>query len=94
MKVTKVILEKDDPEKGQRLATGTVAFDGTVVVSGFAIFPDRKRPERLRVLFPVRKFGGETTETFSVLDPILKAEIVAAIESACEEQGIKAGAAK
>lgn len=94
MKVTKVMLVKDDPEKGERLATGTVAFDGVVVVSGFSIFPDRKRPGKLRILFPARKIAGDTIETFSILDQTLKAAVVAAVVEACGEEGIKAEAAK
>jgi len=89
MKVTKVLLVKDDPAKGQRLATATVAFDSVVVVSGFSIFPDRNRPGKLRVLFPARRVAGDTIETFSILDPELKGTVVKEIEKACGDEGIK-----
>lgn len=92
MEITRVMVEKDNPDKGQRLATATVVFGGVLVASGFSIFPDRHKPGRLRVLFPARRFNGETTETLAILDPTKRVEVLTAIIDACEAEGIKAEA--
>lgn len=88
MEITRVMIERDDPDKGQRLATATVVFDGTYLVSGFSVFPDRHRPGKLRVLMPARRINSETVEMFSVLDPTKKVKILEAILDAAETEGI------
>lgn len=89
MEITRVMVEKDDPDRGMRLATATVIFGGVIVASGFSIFPDRHKPGRLRVLFPARRFNGEMIETLSVLDPTKRVEILNAIIDACEKEDVK-----
>lgn len=90
MEITKVMVEKDDPEKGQRLATVAVVLDGAIFASGFSVFPDRHRQGKLRVLFPARRAEGEMVEIFSILDPAARVELITAVISACEAEGIKA----
>lgn len=79
MRVTKVVVRMDDPEKGARVATAEVEIGETLRIGGFAVYPDRVGMG-LRVLPPSSKqTDGRRVPIFSSVGGFLERDIAVAV---------------
>lgn len=86
-RLTRVVVVKDDPSKGARVAMAEVELEGAVWVGGFAVYPD-KTGLGLRVLPPTtRGADGRRVPIFRSREGRVEKEIARRVLEELERMG-------